>query len=188
MINNITAYIIAGGKSTRFKQDKSLYVYSGKPLIKHVYDKIAPIFNEIYIISNDINKFDFIGIETISDIIPGLGPIGGIYSALVHSKTPRSFMFPCDMPSLNPGLIEYMTTLPEDYDIIVPEIGDKFEPLHAIYSNSCIPHIKSLIDRKIHQLVQMYDRINLRKISEEEIAYYDDPFKIFKNINYFEDI
>lgn len=77
MQETVDAYIISGGRSVRFKQDKSLYEFNGKPLIGHVYDAIKPLFRNISIIADDTVKYRFLGIDTHPDIIPGLGPLGG---------------------------------------------------------------------------------------------------------------
>lgn len=185
---NISAYITAGGKSKRFKQDKSLFLLEGKPLIQHVVDIIRPIFDDIIIISNDTEKFNFLGLETIEDIIHGIGPIGGLHAALTHSKDEKIFIFPCDMPYLNSEFINYMISLPEEYDVVIPSVGGYYEPLHAIYSKTCLPFINESIENKEYQIYKFFDNVNVRKVADDEIEYYDDPLSIFRNINYLEDI
>ncbi|MFC1670230.1 molybdenum cofactor guanylyltransferase [Spirochaetota bacterium] len=186
--DSISAFILAGGKSKRFGQDKSKYLYKNKPLIKHAYDALSPVFDDISIIGNEASDYDIPGIKIYSDIIPGLGPIGGIYTALNNSKAPRSFICPCDMPFINSEFIEYMVSIPNEYDLIIPEVSGFLEPLHAIYSKNCITPLKSLIDNKINKVIEIVDKVELRKVNEDEITFFDDPEKIFQNINYMEDI
>ena len=188
MIDIINAYIIAGGKSIRFRSDKSLYEFNGKPLIKHVVDAVSPVFKSVSIISNDTEKFSFLGLNTIPDIIPDLGPIGGIYTALTHSAGKSIFAFACDTPFIDKRFIEYMTLKIKGFDIIVPSISDRYEPLHTIYSSSCLPHILKLINSGDRKIINFFDSMKLLKITEEEIRKFDPELKLFKNINYFEDI
>ena len=187
-MSNITCCIIAGGTSGRFGSDKSLYVLNGKPMISHTYDVVKKIFDEIYIIAPDGEKFSFLDAKIIPDIIPKLGPIGGIYTAVESIDTERVFIFPCDMPFLNSEFIEYMTTIPDIYDIIVPEINGMYQPLHAIYSKRCINNIKKNIELKDYRMSGFYEGLNIKKINEKEIANYDDPIKMFKNINFKEEL
>jgi len=100
-----SAYILAGGQSKRFGQDKSLYSLEDRPLIQHVFDIITPLFPKIYIIANDPDKFNFLPVKVYPDLISGLGPAGGIYTALDHLKEDRAFIFACDLPYLNDGFI-----------------------------------------------------------------------------------
>ncbi|HOP63186.1 MAG TPA: molybdenum cofactor guanylyltransferase [Spirochaetota bacterium] len=180
--------IIAGGRSGRFGSDKSIYKYEGKTLIEYVFGAVSPVFEDIVIIANDSEKFSFLGVEVIPDIIPGLGPIGGIYTAVEKLDAERIFIFPCDMPFLSTDFIRYMTEIPDLYDIIVPEVNGRYQPLHSIYSKVCIEAIKRNIEAEDYRMSGFFEGHNIRIVGEEEIGYYDDPFRMFRNINFREDI
>ena len=47
-INKISSFILSGGKSKRFGQDKSLFKFNGKPLIEHVFDVLNSVFKLKY--------------------------------------------------------------------------------------------------------------------------------------------
>ncbi len=187
-VENIKCCIIAGGTSGRFGSDKSLHVFNGKPMIQHTYDAVKPVFNEVYIIAPGGEKFSFLDAVIIPDIIPALGPIGGIYTAVESLDLERVFVFPCDMPFLNTDFIRYMTEIPDYYDIVVPELNGRFQPLHAIYSKKCAEGIKRNIERKDYRMSGFYEGYNIRAVNEEEIEFYDDPFTMFKNINFKADL
>jgi len=189
MNSEISAYILSGGESTRFKKDKTLYMFNEKPLISHVYDTIKPIFSDIAIISNDINKYKFLNIPIYADIIPNYGPLGGIYTALSYSKTDRAFIFAADMPFLISEFISYMIQLPDLYKVTVPFWNENFEPLHAIYSKKCLPYIENLIDNNEKKICSFFEETEIRNVVEDEIYFYsEDPFKMFTNINYEKDL
>jgi len=185
---NIKCCIIAGGKSGRFGSDKSLHVFNGKPMIQHTYDAVKPVFGEIFIIAPDVEKFSFLDAKVIPDIIPGLGPIGGIFTAVESLDLERVFIFPCDMPFINTDFIRYMTDIPDYYDIIVPEVNGRYQPLHAIYSKKCADGIKIKIEQKDYRMSGFYEGYNIRKVNEGEIEFYDDPLNMFRNINFREDL
>ena len=185
---NLKCAIVAGGRSGRFGSDKSLYEFNGKKMIQHVFDAVSPIFDDMVIIANDAEKFRFLGVEVIPDIIPGLGPIGGIYTAVEKLPAERIFIFPCDMPFLNTEFIKYMLDIPDLYDIIVPEVNGRVQPLHAIYSNRCRTAIKRNIDACDYRMSGFYEGHNIRIVNEEEIGFYDDPQSMFRNINFREDL
>lgn len=187
-VDNIKCCIIAGGTSGRFGSDKSLHVLDGKPMISHTYDAVKPVFNEVYIIAPGGDKFSFLDAVIIPDIIPGLGPIGGIYTAVETLDLERVFVFPCDMPFLNTDFIKYMTTIPDYYDIVVPELNGRYQPLHAIYSKNCAEGIKRKIELKDYRMSGFYEGYNIRAVNEDEIGFYDDPFRMFRNINFREDL
>jgi molybdenum cofactor guanylyltransferase len=185
---DITAFVIAGGKSTRFGKDKLLYKIDGISLLEQVTNVLKNIFQNIIIIGNESEKFSYLGLESQQDMIQGVGPIAGIYTALMISKTEKNFCVAGDLPFLNPGLIEYMISVSADFDIIVPIINGYFESLHAIYSKNCIKFIDEIIAKGDNQIIKIYGKCRLKKVEEPEIKIFADPAHIFKNINYLEDL
>lgn len=184
------ACIIAGGKSGRFGDDKAVFVHEGRPLINHVLDVIKPVFDDVRIMANDREKFSFLGLDVIPDIIPDLGPIGAIYTALEKINSSRVFILPCDMPFLNTEFIRYMSQIPDLYDVIVPKSGGYFQPLHAIYGRKSLPYIIKNIEEKRFKINSIFEEpdINIRIVGEDEIGFYADPFLMFKNINFRSDL
>ena len=85
--NNILGTVLAGGKSQRFGEDKSQVKLAGKLLIDHMLTEIIDEFKELLIVSN--NKISFHNSERISiieDFEKGLGPLGGVLSAMKWIK------------------------------------------------------------------------------------------------------
>ncbi|HAB53627.1 MAG: hypothetical protein A2315_08270 [Ignavibacteria bacterium RIFOXYB2_FULL_35_12] len=76
----ITGIILAGGKSSRIGQNKALLDLSGKKIIEIIYERISQSCNEIMIISNTPEDYQFMGLKIYKDIFPGLGPLAGIHS------------------------------------------------------------------------------------------------------------
>lgn len=190
MIEGIDACIIAGGKSRRFGQDKSLYVFNGKPMIGHVLDTVRQLFHRVAIISSDTGKFAFTGVPVYPDIIPDLGPLGGIHTALEHSAGRPVFVVACDMPFLSAHLIEFMCgrLSAESSDLLIPLIGGNYEPLHAIYGRGCLEPIKNLIARNDRKILNFFPAVNLQTVSDEERRRFDPDETVFINLNYLEDV
>ncbi|HPC42061.1 MAG TPA: formate dehydrogenase accessory protein FdhE [Spirochaetota bacterium] len=187
--NDISAFIIAGGQSRRFGDDKSLFMFRGRPLIEYVVDAIQPAIDRIAIIGDNSGKFAYLGLPAHDDIISGIGPLGGLYTALEIAETEKIFVFACDMPGLNTGLIRYMSALEiGNNDAIVPLIDGFYEPLHAVYSKKCIDRVEKRISEGIRQIVSLIKEFTIREVAEKEITTYADPKMIFRNINFKKDI
>jgi molybdopterin-guanine dinucleotide biosynthesis protein A len=180
----ISAYIIAGGRSTRFGEDKSLFPYLGKPMLERVVEVVRKVINKIAIIANDSERFAYLGLPCYDDVIAGIGSIGGLYSALTYADTDRSFIFACDMPELDPRLIEYMIAISGNYDVIVPLINGFYEPLHAVYSKSCLSVIQKNLKKGYRQIINFYNDVSVRAVEGDEIQVYADTKRVFTNINY----
>ena len=102
--NNILAVVLAGGKSKRFGKDKSQVKLGNKIMIDYVLTEIIDLYKDILIVTNEPIKFlDSNKISTTSDIKKGLGPLGGVLSAMKWVKDNKKnynwiSTFPIDTP------------------------------------------------------------------------------------------
>ena len=127
--------ILAGGRSRRMGQDKSLLPLKGKPMIQHVLDQVRPHFEEIIVSSNTPEVHQFPGIKTVSDHEQGRGPLMGICTALQACSHDTSFVVACDMPNIDITLMRQMLRQAYRYDAVIPRANQRFlEPLFAVYN------------------------------------------------------
>ncbi len=102
--NNILAVVLAGGKSQRFGRDKSQVKLGSKILIDYILDEIKDVYKDILIVTNEPIKFlNLDKISLTSDIQKGLGPLGGVFSAMKWVKDNKKnykwiSTFPIDTP------------------------------------------------------------------------------------------
>ncbi len=120
----------------------------------------------------------------VIDVLPGKGPLGGIYTGLLASKSPYSLVVGCDMPFLNISLLRYMISLIQDFDAIVPQLETgKIEPLHAIYSRRCTSIIQTQLEHEQLKISQTLDLLHVKYIPREECKKFDSHLLSFFNIN-----
>lgn len=102
--NKILGVVLAGGKSKRFGEDKSQVKLHGKILIDYILSVIMDQFNEILVVTNNPIRFkDSSKILTTKDFEEGLGPLGGILTAMKWIKDQKKdyewiSTFPSDTP------------------------------------------------------------------------------------------
>tara|TARA_B100001250_G_scaffold187789_1_gene161359 strand:- start:850 stop:1455 length:606 start_codon:yes stop_codon:yes gene_type:complete len=111
--NNILGVILAGGKSKRFGNDKTIAKLGNKTLLDHTISKLEKNFKEILIIENKEKTFQGKkNVFSTKDIIEGhLGPLVGVLSAMEWIKENRKnynwvATFPCDTPFFNENLVD----------------------------------------------------------------------------------
>lgn len=183
LIEDITAVILAGGKSSRFGSNKALAKFNGTRLIERVTGILGTIFTKLIIITNSPLEYSYLKIPLYQDLIKGLGPIGGIYTGLDSIDNDWAFFCACDMPFINENLIRYIAEVKNGYDAVVPKVDWKMEPLHALYSKRCLPFIKKLIHEEEYQTVKSFKNINVNFVEEDEIKRFDPLLKAFLNVN-----
>jgi molybdopterin-guanine dinucleotide biosynthesis protein A len=157
MVNNISGVILAGGDNKRFEGvTKANIIVGGKTIICRIIETIKEIFNEIIIVTNYPQEFiSYPDIKIIRDHFSGVGPLGGIHSALKASSAESLFVFAGDMPFLDKKYIirqiDYYSNIRTD--ILIPRINQDIEPLHAIYSISILGILEEyLVGKKDHSV------------------------------------
>ena len=180
----INGYILAGGKSSRMGTDKSLLLFEGKAMIQYVIEQLQPIFSKLVIVSNN-PEYEKFGLEVIPDLIKDIGPAGGIYTALKHSKTKLNFMVSCDMPFITKEAIAFIMENTNDSQIVLLENQGKLEPLFGIYAKDCENTWFELIQQNTIKLQKMVSYFKLKTIPVENNEIFKESF--FKNINTKED-
>lgn len=162
--NDITAIILAGGKSSRMGSDKGLTYFKEKPFIKHIIEAASPFVKEIIIVSNNAayDKFDC---KRYGDIITDVGPLGGIHSGLTHSKTNVNLVISCDVPMLSTKVIDQLlASFSEDFEVIQTKSNEKTMPLVALYHKNCLPKIEQWLANDRRRVREFVATLNLKTI------------------------
>jgi molybdopterin-guanine dinucleotide biosynthesis protein A len=183
LYSHITGVILAGGLSKRYGQNKAFLELEGIRLIDRVTAEMKNIFRQVILITNEKRHYEYLGLPTIEDLIRGLGPIGGIYTGLMSMSSQAGFFVACDMPFINRQLVRYMVDIKDNYAAVIPSGVSGLEPLHAIYSQSCLGAIKNLIDAQCYQVRLFYEHISVRYVTQDEIRKFVPLQKAFLNIN-----
>jgi molybdopterin-guanine dinucleotide biosynthesis protein A len=187
--NNITGIILAGGNNYRMGANKAFLEIDGIRLIDKTINIYREIFAEIIIVTNDpLSYIEFADTAIVTDIYKGKGPLGGIYTGLFYSKNNYAFVSACDMPFLNKDFIDYLTGQTDKNDVIVPELADGYQPLHAIYSRNCLPSIKRLLVADKLKITGFYRDMRVLTIPEDQIQPFNVDGRLFHNINTPEDL
>jgi molybdopterin-guanine dinucleotide biosynthesis protein A len=185
----MTGIILAGGKNSRMGATKAFLTINRTRLIDIILKVYRNIFSEIIIVTNDpLDYMEFSDVVVVADIYKEKKALGGIYTGLFYASHENSFVIACDMPFLNKDFILYMTKLTGKHDIIVPLPDDGYQPLHAIYSQRCLPAIKRLITADKLKITGFYKEMRLMTITEEQIKPFNPDGRLFLNVNTPEDL
>ncbi len=179
----ITAIVLAGGKSRRMGCDKALLDLQGRPLLVHVVERLKPWFSNIIIAGAPVPDIGIPGCRIIPDLVPGAGPLGGIYSALMASNTRNNFVLAGDMPFFNMDIVAHLAVFAGRYDVVVPTLGRGLEPLHAFYSKTCLGAIRHALDTEAYQVFTFYRDVAVKRVPGSMLSRYDPEKTAFFNVN-----
>jgi molybdenum cofactor guanylyltransferase len=179
----MTGIVLAGGENKRMGTDKAFLKLDGVPMIEHVLRPLKAVCRDIIIVTNSPRLYEAYGVAVVTDAFDMRGPLTGIYSGLRKSTDEYNFVVACDMPFLNPRLMAYMGGLAAGYDIVVPAVGDLFEPLHAVYRKELAAVIERQIRQERQRIRILFEIGRVRYVKEEEIDRFDPARRSFKNLN-----
>lgn len=176
-IDNITAVILAGGKNSRIKQEKSLIRIKGRYIIDEQVKLLEDIFEKIILSTSKQIIIDrFPSLPYVEDEYVNCGPLGGIHAAMKAADTPAVFVFACDMPSLKTDLIKKQIEifLNCQQNILVPRHDEGIEPLHAIYSINNLPYLEKCLKENKLSVRSFYrnSQVKYLDICPKDIHYF----------------
>jgi molybdopterin-guanine dinucleotide biosynthesis protein A len=188
----VNTIILAGGKSVRLGRDKIVEKLGTKSLLEQVVSRVEPLSKRIIVVTANERKFSELAdrpdITIVSDIIPGQGALGGIYTGLTTSDSRYNLALAADMPFLNESLLRYLIEVSEGYDFTLPHFDDLYEPLHAVYSRECLPAIETLFAQRKKAIIELFPYVKVRFVEAAEIDRFDPRRLSFFNINTPEDL
>jgi molybdenum cofactor guanylyltransferase len=180
-----SAIVLAGGQSARLGSDKALLPVEGQPLLARTVGLLRALSDDVVVVTNDPSRYAGMALPArlVADESPGLGSLMGIYSGLRVVRHERALTVACDMPFLNPGLLRYLLSLSEGYDVVIPRLEGLLEPLHAVYRRECLPAMARVLAEGRRPIVSFFPEVRVRYVEAQEIDRFDAGRLSFVNIN-----
>lgn len=162
--NEYSCLILAGGKSSRMGHNKATLKWNGISFLDHIIFKIRCAGIQTILISGQ--GYEEKPFESVKDLYPERGPLGGIHAGLKKIQTPYCFVLPVDVPGIPvfvlEELIEYhhlvLMSEPSCNPVVLWEHGDRKEPLIGIYPVEMADRIGELIEEGPAPVFRMLDR------------------------------
>lgn len=168
MMENLSIYILCGGKSSRMGSEKGLVVFNNKTFIEHILDAVRPLSDSIHLVTNN-DAYASYGYPLVSDVIPDKGPVGGIFSALRHSSSSWNLILSCDVPMMTTQVIEkYLLQDTPKKAITFLSDGHKSSPLIGLYSHRLRGHFEQALRKKWLKLVDLIELLPHKAIIVEQ--------------------
>ncbi len=182
----LTVVVQAGGESRRMGQDKGLLPFLGQPLILRILERVRSVADEVLVTTNHPEDYLFLGLPLFTDRLPGRGALGGLYTALSAASLPLVAVLACDMPFINPVLLQAQRDLLNQLqvDAVVPRLEGGSEPFHAVYRReTCLPPVEAALATDKWRADAWFDLVKIHYLSLQEIEKYDPRLLSFWNVN-----
>ena len=188
----ISGVALAGGMSRRLGRNKAVEKIGSERLIERVMNRLSQVSSETIVVVAEESRTQALdlpdGVRTAADLYPDHGSLGGIFTGLSAARGDHAIVVACDMPFLNTGLLQFMVDLAPDFDVVVPRLDGRPEPLHAVYSKSCLRPIETRLKRQDLKVALFFEEVRVAYVDEEDIDLFDPERLSFFNVNTQEDL
>ncbi|MBU1170117.1 MAG: molybdenum cofactor guanylyltransferase [Proteobacteria bacterium] len=177
--------ILSGGRNSRHGgQNKAMIDLRGVRIIDRILSVMRPLFEDLVLVTNDMNAYRDLGINMVSDYFTDRCSLTGIHAGLTAIRNQNAFFVACDAPFIKKELIEkILGMIHPAFDVIVPMTSAGYEPLFAIYSKECLRVIERHLLCKRYKVTDIFTCLNVATVSEEYLREADQNLVSFFNVN-----
>ena len=144
---------------------------------------LGELADTILLVTADQARDEAEGLRVVSDLRPGAGPLGGLYTAIVAASPARVLVVACDMPFLTAPFLRHLVAGATGVDAVVPRTADGYHPLCGVYAPSAAEPLRRRIESGRLKVIDALADLKVREIGPEEIARYDPDGRLFFNVN-----
>jgi molybdopterin-guanine dinucleotide biosynthesis protein A len=146
------------------------------------------VTDDVIIVAADAGRLPPMPVRTVPDAIAGAGPLAGLVAGFAAARHPDILALACDLPYLSVSLLHWMATVPRRWDALVPYLpnGDGktgWEPLHAIYTQTCLAPMRAALDRGDRQATAFFTAIHVQPLTADTMRPYDPAGRSTRSVN-----
>ncbi|MEH7111020.1 molybdenum cofactor guanylyltransferase [Neobacillus niacini] len=180
------AIILSGGKSSRMGTNKALLKLNEKTTVERMVDTLKVYFDDIILVTNETDAYQFLGVKMVPDHYQGMGPLAGFHAGLKASNYDVNFIVACDMPFVSGELAATLVEKIEHYDALIPVINGKKQTLCGVFQKKIVTKIEECIENGRLPIKHLLDHLNVLYLSEKDLQVYSniDIERVFFNMNH----
>ncbi len=180
----VSGVVLAGGRASRMGgRDKAFAAVGGESIAVRTLRLFGTLFPQVIVATNRPDRYRAFGVETVSDLFPGCGPLAGIHAAMRAAAHPHVFVAACDMPGLDADVIRFLLGRIGAADAIVPCWDGDIEPLHAVYAVRLLPMVEETLRVGRHALREFLPRCRVDYVAEAELRAMRGTARSMLNVN-----
>ena len=181
---DVTAFILAGGKSTRMGADKAFVEYQGRTLLARALDLARSVTSEVHIVGSKEKFAPFAPV--VEDVFCDCGPLGGIHAALQASHTELNLILAVDTQFVSWTFLQYLisqaASAPEAA-AVVPRGAEGWQPLCAIYRREFADAAEIALGAGRNRIDPLFGHVPTQVIEQEELERAGFSPALFRNLN-----
>jgi len=125
-------------------------------------------------------------LKTLPDELPGSGPLGAIYTGLLHTHTEYNLFLSCDVPFMRARFLGCLARQALDSGAdatLAATPRDGYQPLCAVYRRRVFPAVRRSLAAGRNKVVGFFPMVRVRVLQWPELARAGFLPSIFDNLN-----
>ncbi len=179
--------VLCGGESRRMGRPKHSLPFGAETMLGRVVRLVGEAVAPVVVVAAAQMELPELapGVLLAHDRRPGRGPLEGLAAGLaaLQDRAEAAFVTGCDVPFLRPPLIRRLIRLLAEHDAVVPWVGDRPEPLAAIYRTQLRGRIEGLLAAGQSRPAVLFDMVATRRVLPDELAAVDPRLDSLFNVN-----
>jgi molybdopterin-guanine dinucleotide biosynthesis protein A len=179
----LTAFVLAGGKSSRMGTDKAFLEFSGRSLLGNALELARAVTAEVRIVGDPVKLSSFGTV--VPDVYRDRGPLGGIHAALASSDAELNLIIAADLPLLDVRFLKHLIDIAGNYDalVTVPRVHGHYEPLCAVYRKEFGAFAGEALAENRNKVDALFSTIAVQLVSDDELTTGGFSPTMFRNVN-----
>jgi molybdopterin-guanine dinucleotide biosynthesis protein A len=186
---DVAAFVLAGGKSTRMGTDKAFVTFEGQTLLERMLVLARSITNNVRIVGDATRYSRFA--PAVQDVHPGCGPLGGIHAALESSDNNLNLILAVDIPFVPQALALYLIREARDSPaalVTVVRTQERWQPLCAVYRKGFLIGARKALLEGHYKIGDLFDHARTRVITDDDLEIVGFSPEAFRNLNTPQDV
>lgn len=174
----VTVQIMLGGRSVRMGRDKALVCLGGKTLLERAVERWSGYGGAFQLSVGPASRAALApaGVETVADVYPERGPLGGLHAGLKCCRTDCLLLAAVDAPFLTPAHADRLLAAIGGAEACVFTLEGRPEPLFGLYRRRCVTAAETLLLKGDNRMRSLLDWVNTVYVPAEDGA-------VFRNLN-----
>ena len=184
---DVSAFILAGGKSTRMGTDKAFVLLGGRnsdTLLARSLEVARAVTSEVRIVGDPAKFAAFAPV--VEDIFRDCGPLGGIHAALRSSATDLNLILAVDVPFVSPALLQFLIERARgstSATVTLAQAGGGWQPLCAVYRRAFADVAEKALQAGSYKIDTLFAAPSTKLITAEDLSNAGFSPEMFRNLN-----
>lgn len=178
--------MLAGGASRRMGRPKAMLSIDGETMLARQVRLARSVCRRVVVVGGRLKHSKELDVPVVPDTVAGRGPLAGIYTALLETRTDFNLVLGCDLPFINQRLVGYVAghALGNGSDVTVPRSREGYlQPLCAVYRRRALYAIRRSLTAGENKLRHFFPKVSCTIIPWAQLVSAGFQPSTFGNMN-----